>query len=153
MVNWCPATQTALSDEEVDMVPQKGVLYKMRYEVVEEPGRFLEISTTRPETLMGDTGVAVHPADERYKGLVGKHVWRPFPRESIPIVEDLAIDIEFGTGVLKVTPAHDKVGWIGLRPEKKRSRNCVRWVSWWTKNPTRTTSASVNGPRFRSNRG
>ena len=116
MVNWCPATLTAISDEEVDMKPQKGILYKMRYEVVEEPGRFLEISTTRPETLMGDTGVAVHPADERYSDLVGKHVWRPFPREAIPIVEDLAIDIEFGTGVLKVTPAHDKVDYeIGLR--------------------------------------
>lgn len=116
MVNWCPATLTAISDEEVIMKPQNGILYKMRYEVVEEPGRFLEISTTRPETLMGDTGIAVHPADERYKGLVGKHVWRPFPREAIPIVEDLAIDIEFGTGVLKVTPAHDKVDYeIGLR--------------------------------------
>jgi valyl-tRNA synthetase len=116
MVNWCPATLTALSDEEVDMVPQKGVLYKMRYEVVEEPGRFLEISTTRPETLMGDTGVAVHPADDRYKDLVGKHVWRPFPREAIPIVADRAVDLEFGTGVLKVTPAHDKVDFeIGQR--------------------------------------
>ncbi|MEZ5275874.1 MAG: valine--tRNA ligase [Opitutaceae bacterium] len=116
MVNWCPATLTALSDEEVIMKPQKGLLYKMRYEVVEEPGRFLEISTTRPETLMGDTGVAVHPQDERYRGLVGKHVWRPFPREAIPIVEDSAIDIEFGTGVLKVTPAHDRVDYdIGRR--------------------------------------
>ncbi len=116
MVNWCPATLTALSDEEVIMKPQNGILYKMRYEVVEEPGRFLEISTTRPETLMGDTGVAVHPADERYRDLVGKHVWRPFPRKAIPIVEDKAIDIEFGTGVLKVTPAHDKVDYeIGLR--------------------------------------
>jgi valyl-tRNA synthetase len=116
MVNWCPATLTALSDEEVIMKPQNGILYKMRYEVVEEPGRYLEISTTRPETLMGDTGVAVHPADKRYKGLVGKHVWRPFPREAIPIVADLAIDIKFGTGVLKVTPAHDKVDFeIGQR--------------------------------------
>ena len=116
MVNWCPATLTALSDEEVIMKPQKGLLYRMRYEVVEEPGRFLEISTTRPETLMGDTGVAVHPADDRYRDLVGKHVWRPFPREAIPIVADLAIDIQFGTGVLKVTPAHDRVDYdIGRR--------------------------------------
>src|SRR5690625_766797 len=80
----------------------------MRYEVVENPGEFLEISTTRPETLMGDTAVAVHPEDERYKHLIGKRVWRPFPREEIPVIADTYIDREFGTGVLKVTPAHDK---------------------------------------------
>lgn len=108
MVNWCPVSLTALSDEEVIMKPQKGILYKMRYEIVEHPGEFLEISTTRPETLMGDTAVAVHPEDERYKHLIGKHVWRPFPRKEIPIVADSYIDREFGTGVLKVTPAHDK---------------------------------------------
>ncbi|HLS27056.1 MAG TPA: class I tRNA ligase family protein, partial [Opitutales bacterium] len=108
MVNWCPASLTALSDEEVIMKPQKGILYKMRYEVVENPGEFLEISTTRPETLMGDTAVAVHPEDDRYKHLIGKHVWRPFPKKEIPIIADSYIDREFGTGVLKVTPAHDK---------------------------------------------
>ncbi len=116
MVNWCPVSLTALSDEEVIMKAQKGTLYHMRYEVVEEPGRFLEIATTRPETLMGDSAVAVHPKDERYKSLVGKHVWRPFPRAQIPIVADEHIDIEFGTGVLKVTPAHDKADFeIGQR--------------------------------------
>lgn len=116
LVNWCPASQTALSNEEVDMRPQKGKLYKMRYEIVEEPGRFVEISTTRPETIMGDTGVAVHPDDERYAGLVGKHCWRPFPREEIPIVADRAVEKDFGTGVLKVTPAHDQVDFdIGKR--------------------------------------
>lgn len=116
LVNWCPASQTALSNEEVEMRPQRGKLYKMRYEIVEEPGRFVEISTTRPETIMGDTGVAVHPNDERYADLVGKHCWRPFPRAEIPVVADRSVEKEFGTGVLKVTPAHDQVDFdIGKR--------------------------------------
>ena len=116
MVNWCPASQTALSDEEVIMKPAKGKLYVMRYEVAEEPGTFLEIATTRPETLMGDTAVAVHPDDPRYTRLVGQHAVRPFPRAEIPIVADTHIDMTFGTGVLKVTPAHDKADFeIGLR--------------------------------------
>ncbi|MCH6257663.1 valine--tRNA ligase [Puniceicoccaceae bacterium K14] len=116
LVNWCPVSQTALSNEEVIMKPQKGKLYKMRYEVAEEPGRFVEISTTRPETIMGDTGVAIHPDDERYQDLIGKHCWRPFPREKIPFVADRAVEKDFGTGVLKVTPAHDQVDFdIGKR--------------------------------------
>ncbi len=110
MVNWCPATQTAISDEEVIMKPQKGILYKMRYALVEAEGTqtHLEISTTRPETLMGDTAVAVHPEDDRYKHLIGKKVWRPYPKAMIPIIGDAYVDQEFGTGCLKVTPAHDK---------------------------------------------
>jgi valyl-tRNA synthetase len=110
MVNWCPATHTAISDEEVNMKPQNGFLYKMRYELVEADGErtHLEISTTRPETLMGDTAVAVHPEDDRYKHLIGKTIWRPFPRAEIPIIGDTYVDREFGTGCLKVTPAHDK---------------------------------------------
>lgn len=110
MVNWCPATHTALSDEEVNMKPQSGFFYKMRYELVEPDGErtHLEISTTRPETIMGDTAVAVHPEDPRYQHLIGKTVWRPFPRAAIPIIGDSYVDREFGTGCLKVTPAHDK---------------------------------------------
>jgi len=116
MVNWCPVSQTGLSDEEVIMKPSKGSLYRMRYEVAEIPGTFLEISTTRPETIPGDAAVAVHPEDERYKHLIGKHVWRPFPRAQIPIVGDAAVEKEFGTGVLKVTPAHDRTDFdIGKR--------------------------------------
>jgi valyl-tRNA synthetase len=116
MVNWCPVSQTGLSDEEVIMKPSKGSLYRMRYEVAELPGTFLEISTTRPETIPGDAAVAVHPEDERYKHLIGKHVWRPFPRAQIPIVGDAAVEKEFGTGVLKVTPAHDRTDFdIGKR--------------------------------------
>jgi len=116
MINWDPAAQTALSDEEVINKLQKADLYFVRYEIVEEPGGFLEIATTRPETIMADTGVAVHPNDKRYVDLIGKHAWRPLAREKIPIVADEAIDPEFGTGVLKVTPAHDTLDFeIGQR--------------------------------------
>ncbi|MBJ7259350.1 MAG: valine--tRNA ligase [Chthoniobacterales bacterium] len=116
MVNWCPVSQTALSDEEVVMKPAKGKLYFLRYEIAEEPGTFLEIATTRPETLMGDTAVAVHPDDPRYTRFIGKHAVRPFPRAEIPVIGDRHIDMAFGTGVLKVTPAHDKTDFeIGQR--------------------------------------
>jgi len=116
MINWDPAAQTALSEEEVINKAQKGNLYYVRYEIVDQPGKFLEVATTRPETIMADTGVAVHPKDKRYVDLVGKEVWRPMPREKIPVVADEAIDPEFGTGVLKVTPAHDKVDFdVGQR--------------------------------------
>jgi len=122
MVNWCPGTLTALSDEEVIMKEQKGSLYYFKVEVHEEPGRFLTIATTRPETIPGDTAVAVNPKDPRYTALIGKHVVRPLPAEFptekklIPIVADEHVDFEFGTGVLKVTPAHDKADFdIGQR--------------------------------------
>jgi valyl-tRNA synthetase len=116
MINWDPAAQTAVSDEEVISKPQKGNFYFVRYEIVEEPGRFLEVATTRPETIMADTAMAFHPGDKRYAGLLGKHAWRPLAREKIPIITDEAIDPEFGTGVLKVTPAHDALDFeIGQR--------------------------------------
>ncbi len=114
MVNWCPATQTALSDEEVEMKPQKGFMYHFKVEVAEAQGMWLTIATTRPETIPGDTAVAVNPKDTRYAHLIGKHIVRPLPPELpreqklIPIVGDERVDFEFGTGVLKVTPAHDK---------------------------------------------
>ena len=116
MINWDPAAQTAVSDEEVISKPQKGNLYFVRYEVVEEPGRFLEVATTRPETIMADTAMAFHPGDKRYGHFLGKHAWRPLAREKIPIIADETIDPEFGTGVLKVTPAHDALDFeIGQR--------------------------------------
>jgi len=119
MVNWCPSSLTALSDEEVEMRQQSGFMYHFKVEVVEEPGTWLTIATTRPETIPGDTAVAVNPKDERYAHLIGKHIRRPLPLEnqaSIPIVGDEHVDFEFGTGVLKVTPAHDKADFeIGQR--------------------------------------
>jgi len=119
MVNWCPVSLTALSDEEVIPTPQKGYLYHFKVEVIEEPGTWLEIATTRPETIMGDTAVAVNPKDPRYAHLIGKTVRRPLPAENqaaLPIIGDEAVDFAFGTGVLKVTPAHDKADYeIGQR--------------------------------------
>jgi len=119
MVNWCPASLTALSDEEVIMTPQKSFLWYFKVQVVEEPGTWMTIATTRPETIPGDTAVAVNPKDPRYGHLIGKHIIRPLPIENqahIPIVADEHIDLEFGTGVLKVTPAHDKADFeIGQR--------------------------------------
>ncbi len=116
MVNWCPVSLTALSDEEVIMTPQRSRLYFMKYELADAPGEFLEISTTRPETLMGDTAVAVNPKDPRFAKYVGRFVKRPFPAAEIPIIADEHVDIEFGTGALKITPAHDKADFeIGIR--------------------------------------
>ncbi len=122
MVNWCPASLTALSDEEVTMKPQNGFLYYFKVEVAELPGTFLRIATTRPETIPGDTAIAVNPKDARYAHLIGKHVIRPLPihlksaEKLIPIIGDEQVDFEFGTGVLKVTPAHDKADFeIGVR--------------------------------------
>ena len=128
MVNWCPASLTALSDEEVEMRPTKSLLFKLKYELVEPsttkdaegntvPLTFLTVETTRPETIPADVALAVHPDDPRYKHLVGKKVWRPLgERVQMPIVADTAVDPKFAAGVLKVTPAHDKVDFeIGQR--------------------------------------
>ena len=116
MVNWCPASQTALSDEEVIMKPVNGLIYRVRYELTEAPGTFIEVKTTRPETIPGDVAIAVHPEDPRYTALIGKTVWRPLNRAAIPIIADAAVDKEFGSGALKITPAHDKVDFeVGTR--------------------------------------
>ena len=116
MVNWCPASRTALSDEEVIMKPVTSILYEVRYELTDSPGTYIRVATTRPETIPGDVAIAVHPEDPRYAALIGKTVWRPLNRAAIPIVADAAVDREFGSGALKITPAHDKVDFeIGRR--------------------------------------
>ena len=106
VVNWDPAAQTALSDEEVIYKEQQGKLYYLRY-FVEGGNRYVVVATTRPETIMGDTAVCINPNDERYRDLVGKSLIVPLVGRSVPIIQDEYVDLEFGTGCLKVTPAHD----------------------------------------------
>ena len=106
IINWCPKCKTSLSDAEVEHEEQEGHFWHIKYPIV-GTDRFLEIATTRPETMLGDTAIAVHPDDERYKDLIGKNVILPLVGREIPIVEDYYVDKEFGTGAVKITPAHD----------------------------------------------
>ena len=107
IINWCPVCQTSISDAEVEHVEQEGHFWHINYPVVGEEGRFVEIATTRPETMLGDTAVAVNPKDERYQDLVGKTLKLPLTDREIPVVADEYVDMEFGTGCVKITPAHD----------------------------------------------
>jgi valyl-tRNA synthetase len=116
IINWCTRCATALSDLEVEYQDVDGNLYHIRYPLEDDPKSFITVATTRPETMLGDTGVAVHPEDDRYSNLVGKNVVLPIMDRPIPVVGDEAIDREFGTGALKVTPAHDPIDFeIGER--------------------------------------
>ncbi|SOC02016.1 valyl-tRNA synthetase [Pseudobutyrivibrio ruminis DSM 9787] len=107
IINWCPVCQTSISDAEVEHEEQAGHFWHMKYEIVGEPGRYVTFATTRPETMLGDTAVAVNPKDERYQDIIGKTVMLPFVNREIPVVADEYVDMEFGTGVVKITPAHD----------------------------------------------
>ena len=107
IVNWCPVCQTSISDAEVEHEEQDGFFWHINYPVVGEEGRFVEIATTRPETMFGDTAVAVNPEDERYKDIIGKTLMLPFVNREIPVIADAYVDKEFGTGCVKITPAHD----------------------------------------------
>jgi len=107
IVNWCPVCQTSISDAEVLHEDQNGFFWHINYPIVGEEGRFVEIATTRPETLLGDTAVAVNPEDERYQDLIGKMLELPLTGRQIPVVADSYVDKEFGTGCVKITPAHD----------------------------------------------
>ena len=107
MINWCPYCKTSISDAEVEYEEEPTHLWHIRYKVKGEENRYVVVATTRPETMLGDTGVAVHPADERYKDLVGKKVILPIMNKEIPVVADEFVEKEFGTGAVKLTPAHD----------------------------------------------
>ena len=107
IINWCPVCQTSISDAEVEHEDQDGFFWHINYPIVGEEGRFVEIATTRPETLLGDTAVAVNPEDERYKDLIGKMLKLPLTDREIPVIADEYVDKEFGTGCVKITPAHD----------------------------------------------
>ncbi|MFH0750457.1 MAG: valine--tRNA ligase [Chloroflexota bacterium] len=113
LINWCPGCRTSLSDLEVIATPETGTLWTIRYHLVDEttgvdePGSFISVATTRPETILGDTGVAVHPDDARYTNLVGRRARIPFVDRPVPIIADAVVDPAFGTGAVKITPAHD----------------------------------------------
>ena len=107
IINWCPRCATALSDLEVEYEETDGKLYHIKYPLADHPGQSITVATTRPESMLGDTGVAVHPEDPRYRDLVGRQVILPIMERPIPVVADEALDMEFGTGALKVTPGHD----------------------------------------------
>lgn len=119
LINWCPSCGTALSDDEVEHAEARGKLWHLRYPI--EGGGFIEVATTRPETMLGDTAVAVHPDDERYAHLIGKTVRLPLTDRLVPIVADSYVDREFGSGAVKITPAHDQNDWeIGERHDLER---------------------------------
>ncbi len=107
IVNWCPVCQTTISDAEVEHVDQDGNFWHINYPIIGEEGRYVEIATTRPETLLGDTAVAVNPEDERYQDIIGKMLQLPLTDRQIPVIADPYVDKEFGTGCVKITPAHD----------------------------------------------
>ncbi|MBO5998249.1 MAG: valine--tRNA ligase [Lachnospiraceae bacterium] len=121
IINWCPVCRTSISDAEVEYEEQNGHFWHIKYPLIEEDGSisttsFLEFATTRPETMLGDTAVAVNPEDERYASLVGRKVYLPFVERNIPVIADEYVDMEFGTGVVKITPAHDPNDFeVGLR--------------------------------------
>lgn len=106
LINWCPTCQTTISDAEVEHEDKQGGFWHIKYPI-KDTNRFLEFATTRPETMLGDTAIAVHPDDDRYKDVVGKVCIVPFVNREIPIIADTYVDMEFGTGVVKITPAHD----------------------------------------------
>ncbi len=123
IINWCPHCTTALSDAEVEYKDKPGHLWHLKYPIVGEEGRYVIVATTRPETMLGDSGVAVNPNDERYKDLVGKKCILPLVNREIPIVADEYVDMEFGTGCVKMTPAHDPNDFeVGLR----HNLECIR---------------------------
>ena len=124
LINWCPRCLTALSDIEVEHEDVKGKLYTIRYPLAKDPTQYLLVATTRPETMLGDTAVAVHPEDERYRHLIDEEVRLPLTTRTIPIVKDaILVDREFGTGAVKITPAHD------FNDEKAGERHHLRRIS------------------------
>ncbi|HYH27265.1 MAG TPA: class I tRNA ligase family protein, partial [Actinomycetota bacterium] len=124
IINWCPTDRTALSDSEVEHEEVEGELVTFRYQLSSGDGH-IDVATTRVETILGDTGVAVHPEDERYRQLVGQTVRHPFRGEDIPIVADEAVDPEFGTGAVKITPAHDPTDFEIARRTGLPARNIL----------------------------
>jgi valyl-tRNA synthetase len=132
IINWCPRCTTALSDLEVEHTEETGHLYYVNYRLAGEDG-FITVATTRPETILGDTAVAVNPQDKRYTSLVGKSAILPVIGREIPIVADSAVDLEFGTGAVKVTPAHDPVDFEIGQQHDLPSVNILHGMACWLK--------------------
>ena len=128
IINWCPHCKTSISDAEVVFEEKEGSFWHLRYPLSDGSG-YIELATTRPETMLGDTAVAVHPDDERYKALVGKTVILPLVNKEIPIIADSYVEQDFGTGVVKITPAHDPVSYTHLDVYKRQPHN--RRISGW----------------------
>ncbi len=124
LLNWCPVCLTVLSDLEVVHEERPGHLWHIKYPVAGGRGEFLTVATTRPETMLGDTAVAVHPEDERYKHLIGRNVVLPLMDREIPIIGDSMVDLEFGTGAVKITPAHDPNDFEVGRRHGSRADRC-----------------------------
>src|SRR5438874_5032227 len=147
VIHWCPHCRTALSDEEAEFADEMGTLYYIRYPVEAGPKPFLTVATTRPETLLGDTAVAVHPRDKRHAGFIGKTARLPIADVPIPIIADEAVDPAFGTGFVKVTPAHDATDFeIGLR--HKLEMPLVMTEDARMEHPTRVPQALADLNRF-----
>jgi len=111
IVNWCPRCETAISDIEIKYKESGGKLWYIRYPLKDNPEKFITVATTRPETMLGDTAIAVNPKDEKYKNLIGQNVILPIVGREIPIVAHHLVKLDFGTGAVKITPAHDKIDW------------------------------------------
>jgi len=121
IINWCPRCQTALSDDETEYSDKKSHLWHLKYHLKDDPSKFLVVATTRPETMLGDTAVAVNPKDQRYQDFVGKTLVLPLVEREIPVITDDFVDAEFGTGCVKVTPAHDPNDFqMGLRHDLEK---------------------------------
>ena len=151
ITNWCPSCNTAISDIEVEHETEKGHLWHLRYRI-EGTDQYVEIATTRPETMFGDTGVAVHPDDERYKDLVGKTLILPIVNRRIPLFADEYVDKEFGTGAVKVTPAHDPNDFeMGLRHHLEQIK-VIGNDGTMTKKPGNTRAWTATNAARRSSR-
>ena len=118
IINWCPHCKTSISDAEVEFSEHDGNFWHIRYPFKDGSG-YLELATTRPETMLGDTAVAVHPEDERYKNIVGKMLVLPLVGREIPVVADTYVEQDFGTGVVKITPAPDPVSYTHILEPKR----------------------------------
>jgi len=156
IVNWCPRCETAISDIEIKYKESLGKLWYIKYPFKSNPKKFITVATTRPETILGDTAIAVNPKDEKYKNLIGQKVILPLVGREIPIVTHRLVKVDFGTGAVKITPAHDKTDWqIGkanklqiinvIGPKGKMTKEAGKYSGLSTKEARRQIIAELEG--------